>query len=149
MSNNPKRARLVPQPEGAQPDEVVHISSFVLVRKGGQLLLLRRQKPESMAGSWILPSGLLNYGEDPGQGALRFVKEQLGVAPTALRLVDVQSYGDKHWDLCFLFTAEVPEVGAPGGEFDKAEYFGLDSLPPQLREGNKEVLDTAKGRKLL
>ncbi|MDG6954507.1 MAG: NUDIX domain-containing protein [Nitrososphaerota archaeon] len=75
MNSVPKRARLVPQQDGTQPDEVMHISSFVLVRKGVQVLLLRRQKPERMAGSWVLPSGVINYGEDPGQAALRMTGE--------------------------------------------------------------------------
>lgn len=149
MSDNPKRAMLVPQQEGTQPDEVMHVSSFVALRKGAQLLLLRRQKPESAAGSWFLPSGVIKYGEDPRQAALRLVKEQVGIEPTALKLIDVQSYGDKHWDLCFLYGSEVLEAGAPAADYDKIEFFDLDALPAQLREGNKEVLDTARARKLL
>ena len=149
MNTVPKRARLVPQQDGTQPDEVVHISSFVLVRKGVQLLLLRRQKPERMAGSWVLPSGVINYGEDPRQAALRMTGEQLGIPPTSLKLVDVQSYGDRHWDLCFMYSAEVPNVGAPGGDFDKAEYFDLDALPAQLSEGNREVLDMLRSRRII
>ena len=149
MSNSPKRARLVPQQDGTQPDEVMHISSFVSVRKGGQLLLLRRQKPERMAGNWVLPSGVINYGEDPRVAALRFVEEQVGVAPTGLKLIDVQSYGASHWDLCFLYSAEVPSIGAPGGDFDKAEYFNAGGYPAQLSEGNKEVLETARSRNIL
>ena len=144
---SPKTARLVPQADGTQPEEVMHISSFVLVRKGAQLLLVRRVKPERVAGSWNLPSTVINYGEDPGAAALRIVREQLGGPATALKLLDVQSFGDKHWDLCFLFHADIPSVTKLGGDFDKAEYFDLFKLPLELREGHREVLDMAKSRK--
>jgi ADP-ribose pyrophosphatase YjhB (NUDIX family) len=144
-----KSARLVPQADGTQPEEVVHISSFVIVRKGGQLLLLRRVKPEKLAGSWSLPGTVINYGEDPGHAALRIIQEQVGAVPTTLKLLDVQSYGDKHWDLCFVFEADVATPGKLGGDFDKADYFDLAKLPPELREGHREVLDMSKSRKVI
>lgn len=144
-----RKASLVPQPEGTQPEEVLHISSFVIVRKGGQVLLLRRVKPDRLKGSWCLPAAVINYGEDPGAAALRILKEQPGATATSLKLLDVQSYGDKHWDMCFVFEAEVPGESKLGDEFDKAEYFDLSKLPPELREGHKEVLDSCKSRKVI
>lgn len=144
-----KTAKLVPQPEGTQPEEVMHISSFVLIRKGQQLLLTRRTKPERIAGSWNLPSAVINWGEDPGAAALRIIKEQLGATATAMKLLDVQSFGEKHWDLCFLFQTDIDGVKKLGDDFDKADYFDLASLPPELREGHREVLDAAKSRKVV
>jgi ADP-ribose pyrophosphatase YjhB (NUDIX family) len=144
-----KTAKLVPQADGTQPEEVVHISSFVLVTKGAQLLLLRRLKPERLAGTWSLPSAVINYAEDPGAAALRIVREQLGATATSLKLLDVQSFGDKHWDICFLFHAEIPGVGKLAGDFEKAEHFDLGKLPPELREGHREVLDMARSRKAI
>lgn len=146
--SSPKTARLVPQPDGTQPEEVMHISSFVFVRKGPQLLLLRRVKPERIAG-WSLPGAVINYGEDPGHAALRIIKEQVGAAPTALKLLDVQSFGDKHWDLCFVFEAVIQAPGKIGADFDKAEYFDMAKLPTDLREGHREVLDMSKSRKVV
>jgi ADP-ribose pyrophosphatase YjhB (NUDIX family) len=147
--SSPKTAKLIPQPEGTQPEEVMHISSFALVRKGAQVLLVRRTKPERLAGSWSLPSAVINYGEDPGHAALRVLREQVGATPTSMKLLDVQSFGDKHWDLCFLFNFEIPGVGKLGGDFDRADYFDLSKLPPELREGHKEVIDYAKSRKVV
>jgi ADP-ribose pyrophosphatase YjhB (NUDIX family) len=147
--SSPKTAKLVPQQDGTQPEEVLHISSFVLAMKGAQLLLIKRMKPERLAGSWCLPSAVINYGEDPGAAALRIVREQLGASATSLKLLDVQSFGDKHWDLCFLFHVEIPSVGKLGGDFDKADHFDLGKLPPELREGHREVLDMAKSRKVI
>jgi len=147
--SSPKTAKLVPQTDGTQPEEVMHISSFVLVRKGAQLLLVRRVRPERLAGNWCLPSAVINYGEDPGAAALRIVLEQLGSTATTLKLLDVQSYGEKHWDLCFVFQAEIPGAEKLGADYDKADYFDLAKLPPELREGHREVLDMAKSRKVV
>ena len=66
----------------------------------------------------------------------------------SLKLLDVQSYGDKHWDLCFVFQVEIPGAGKLGQDFDKADYFDLAKLPPELRDDHREVLDMAKSRKV-
>src|ERR1700747_2410053 len=105
--SSPKTARLVPQPDGTQPEEFTHISSFALIRNGAQLLLIRRVRPERWAGKWCIPGMVLLYGEDPAAGARRAVKEQVGAEAARVRLLDVQSYGGKHWDICFLYHAEI------------------------------------------
>jgi ADP-ribose pyrophosphatase YjhB (NUDIX family) len=147
--SSPKTARLVPQPDGTQPEEVMHVSSFALVRKGALLLLVRRTRPERMAGNWCLPGAVITYGEDPAGAARRVVGEQLGTTASGVKLLDVQSFGDKHWDLCFVYQVETPGVGKLGEDFDKADYFELANLPPELREGHREVLDMAKSRKVI
>ena len=106
-------------------------------------------KPERWAGKWCLPSAIINFGEDPGSAALKIVREQVGATATVLKLIDVQSYGDKHWDMCFVFNVDIPGAEKLGDEFDKAEYFDLARLPPELREDHKEVLDMAKSRKVV
>jgi ADP-ribose pyrophosphatase YjhB (NUDIX family) len=146
--STPKAASLVPKPDGTQPEEVMHISSFVLVKKGPQILLLRRVKPERSAG-WCLPGAVINYGEDPAQAALRIAREQLGTSPSVLRLVDVQSYGDKHWDLCFIFQVEISAVGKLREDFTESAHFEAGRWPPELREGHREVLDMLASRRLI
>jgi len=140
---------LVPQSDGTQPEEFTHISSFALVQKGGKLLLVRRLRPERWAGKWCIPGALLLYGEDPAAGAQRVVKEQLGADATAVKLLDVQSYGDKHWDICFIYRAETPEIGKLGQDFDKAEYFETASLPAEMRDDHREVIELARWKKTL
>jgi ADP-ribose pyrophosphatase YjhB (NUDIX family) len=147
--STPKTARLVPQPDGTQPEEMTHISSFAFVSKGEQLLLVRRTRPERWAGKWCIPGAVLLYGEDPAAGARRVVREQLGANATEVKLLDVQSFGDKHWDVCFIYGAETPEIGKLGQDFDKAEYFEVARLPAELRDDHKEVLDLAKARKVV
>jgi len=147
--SSPKLARLVPQADGTQPEEFTHISSFALVQKGGKLLLVRRSRPERWAGKWCIPGSLLLYGEDPAAGAQRAVKEQLGADATAAKLLDVQSYGDKHWDICFIYRTETSEIGKLGQDFDKAEYFEIASLPAEMRDDHREVIEMARWKKTL
>ena len=147
--SSPKPARLVPQADGTQPEEFTHISSFALLQKGGKLLLVRRLQPERWAGKWCIPGALLLYGEDPAAGARRVVKEQLGADATAVKLLDVQSYGDKHWDICFVYRVETPEIGKLGQDFDKTDYFDPASLPAEMRDDHKEVIDMARWTKIL
>jgi ADP-ribose pyrophosphatase YjhB (NUDIX family) len=145
-----KLARLVPQPEGSTPEEMVHLSSFVFLTDGaGKLLLMKRARPERWAGKWCLPGSVLFYGEDPAVGAGRVVKEQLGATATEMKLLGVDSYGDKHWDICFVFHAQIQGIGQLGADFEKAEYFDLAALPPELRDDHREVIEMSKTRKRL
>src|SRR5579864_4649492 len=107
MSASQKMARLIPQPPGQQSEEMVHISSFARVRNGNEILLVKKNKPDYTAGKWVFPSSLINFGEDPGAAMERIIKEQLGVAPKSVKLIDVQSYGGKHWDICFIYEVTI------------------------------------------
>ena len=137
---------MVPQPDGTQPEEMMHISSFALIRRGTRVLLARRTKPERWAGKWTIPSAILLFGEDPAAGVRRVVMEQLGSKTTVAELLDVQSYGDKHWDMCFVYDVQMPGPGKLGTDFDKAEYFDVTALPPEIRDDHREVIEMAKSR---
>jgi ADP-ribose pyrophosphatase YjhB (NUDIX family) len=141
MSTAQKMARLIPQPAGQQSEEMVHISSFARVRNGDEILLVKRNKPDWTAGKWVFPSSVINFGEDPRLAIERIVKEQLGAAPTGVKLLDVQSYGDKHWDLCFIYEVTIDRVGKLSAEIDTAAYFDRKKLPPEFRSDHLEVLN--------
>ena len=110
---------------------------------------MKRAKPERWAGKWCIPASIILYGEDPASGARRTVMEQLGSTANVAKLLDVQSYGDKHWDLCFLYEVEVFGPSKLGQDFEKAAYFDLAKLPPELRDDHREVLELAKSRNVL
>jgi|SRR5579862_8393866 len=140
MSSSIKAARLTPQLQGQQSEEVMHISSFAIVKKGNELLLVKRIRPEFSAGKWLLPSGIINFGEHPESAIKRLVKEQIGAEPKNVKLLDIQSYGDKHWDLCFVYEATIDSVGKVSPDVEKAEYFDKGKLPPEFRSDHAEVL---------
>jgi ADP-ribose pyrophosphatase YjhB (NUDIX family) len=149
MSASQKMARLIPQPPGQQSEEMVHISSFARVRNGDEILLVKKNKPDYTAGKWVFPSSIINFGEDPGLAIERIVKEQLGVSPTGVKLLDVQSYGGKHWDLCFVYEVTIDRVGKLSADIDTAAYFGRKKLPPEFRSDHLEVLNGLENAKEL
>jgi ADP-ribose pyrophosphatase YjhB (NUDIX family) len=141
MSSGQKAARLVPQVPGQQAEEVAHISSFGIIKRGNnELLLVKKIRPEFSAGKWVFPSAIINFGEPPEAAMKRIVRELLGVDPKITKLVDIQSYGDKHWDLCFVYDVFIEGIGKLHPDIERAEYFDRGKLPPELRSDNLEVL---------
>jgi ADP-ribose pyrophosphatase YjhB (NUDIX family) len=138
-----KTARLTPQPQGQQSEEIMHISSFAIITKSGHdLLLAKRIRPEFTAGKWTFPSSIINFGEHPESAIKRIVNEQLGAEPKNVRLLEVESFGDKHWDLCFIYEVSIDSVGKVSQDIEKAEYFDREKLPPEFRSDNAEVLES-------
>jgi len=135
-----KMARLSPQSQGQQSEEMMHISSFAIAKKGKELLLVKRIRPEFTAGKWTFPSSIINFGEHPESAIKRIVKEQLGTEPKNVRLLDIQSYGDKHWDLCFIYEVSIDSIGKVSQDIEKVEYFDRGKLPPEFRSDHAEVL---------
>ena len=138
-----KLARLVPQVPGQQSDEIVHISSFARVRNAeNEMLLVKKTRPEFTAGKWVFPSSIINFGEDPILAIERIIREQIGASPSSVKLMDVQSFGDKHWDLCFVYDVSIDKVGKLSSDIEVAGYFSRKKLPPEFRSDHLEVLDT-------
>jgi len=149
MSNNPpKTARLAPVAQGQKTEELAHVSSFALIKRGdnNELLLEKKLRPEFSAGKWVLPSAIINFGEPPDAAIKRIVREQLGAEPGGVRLLDVQSWGDKHWDICFVYSVSVGDLGKLSSDIERVEYFPREKLPLEFRSDNMEVLESYESR---
>ena len=143
-----KLASLIPQAP-PQTGEVLHISSFGIVRLGGKILLLKMFRPETYAGKWVLPARIINFGEDPSDAMARIASTMLGTAPRTSRLIDLQSYGDRHWDLCCVYEVGVDGSVKPSDAVEKFEYFDPASLPPELLDGHREVVQGLREKGLV
>ena len=141
-----KIARLTTQAQGQQTEDTVHISSFAIIKNENGLLLAKRIRPEFTAGKWTLPSSIINYGEDPKSAVKRIVKEQLGTEPKGVRLLDVFSFGERHWDLCFVYEVSIDEVGSVSPDIEKAAYFDRSNLPSDFRTDHLEILQGLSSR---
>jgi len=60
----------------------------VIVRRGGQVLLVQRGKPPS-EGRWSLPGGMVNLGESLREAAAREISEECGLEITVGEVVEV------------------------------------------------------------
>lgn len=117
------------------------VDAVVLVRRprsGGShrhfvLLIERGQEP--FAGTWALPGGFVDYGEDPDRAVAREVAEETGLMGLPLRQFRVFGKPDRDprgHTVTVVYTAElVGELPAVTGGDDAAQarWFPLQELP--------------------
>jgi ADP-ribose pyrophosphatase YjhB (NUDIX family) len=113
------------------------VGAVVLLRDQAERILLVLQPPMR---DWALPGGLLNRREDPVDGAVRELGEEVGItlaaadltpeSPTAVINARLQQI-----DVVFTATvdADTTEVIPDGIEIGEARWFPPDDLPPLTR----------------
>jgi hypothetical protein len=131
---NPRPRKALFNEQNAPPGGLC-LSSFVLVRSGGKVLIGKMAKPQVWidrffvgekfapdyvaSGRYLLPARHLAWYESPLEAAESVIRDQmkLRIAKKDIRLVEVQSHirGDvnsseqpPHWDICFVYEARVP-----------------------------------------
>jgi 8-oxo-dGTP diphosphatase len=120
---------------------------LALQRSDGSLLLVdQRHSP-----GWALPGGLLDRGETPGEGLVREVEEEVGLAldPAVLPLpVAVLAPRVRRVDVVYISADGdefAPRRGADKDEVTRVGWFSLDALP----EVSDATLDILHGIRLL
>jgi NAD+ diphosphatase len=113
----------------------IHPCTLVLVRRGDELLLIR--KPEWPQGYYSIPSGFCDFGESLEECARREVAEETGVRIRNLRYAGSQSWPFPG-QLMIGFTAEYDggEIIVDRKELEDAAWFRSDSLPPTFSSGS-------------
>ena len=69
----------------------VRVAAYAWVERGESVLLCRIAAPDRGAGLWMLPGGGLAFGEDPGDGVLRELREETGLTGAVDELLGVRS----------------------------------------------------------
>lgn len=131
-------------------------AEFLLVHPGGPFWAKRD------AGSWSIPKGQIEDGEDPRDCALRELGEELGAAPAleAAQLIELGSIrqragkvveawaAEADFDPAELasntFSLEWPPRSGQEREFpevDRAEWFGLERARGKILPAQAEFLD--------
>lgn len=130
---NSERRKALFNEQNAPPGGLC-LSSFVLVRNGGRVLVGKMTKPEVWidrffvgeklapdyvaSDKYLLPARHLAWYESPLEAAKSVVRDQvkLRTPSKSLRFIEVQSHirGDvnsteqpPHWDICFVYEAKV------------------------------------------
>ena len=67
-----------------------------VVRRDGEVLLVRESPGHSLAGQWTIPWGRVDPGESPMTAAIREVREEAGVEAVVEGLLGVQELSDPH-----------------------------------------------------
>jgi 8-oxo-dGTP diphosphatase len=102
-----------------------------LIAEGERILLIRRGLEPSL-GKWTYPGGYVDFGETPGQCALRETVEEVGMTVCEPELLGV--YADRRERKPSIIT--VTYVAKPGietplvtAEATEVRYFGIDEIP--------------------
>ncbi|MDN0197174.1 NUDIX hydrolase [Streptomyces sp. S.PNR 29] len=126
----------LPREEWVKTQPQALIAACVLMRDAeGRLLMLRYGPGQPSAGTWWVPGGMVDHGEDPWAAARREMREETGIelAPVP-RLIGVDHRADVLGTGpvldCFFDGGTLPE-GAPvrlSPEHDRHALLGLDDL---------------------
>ncbi|KFM23062.1 ADP-ribose pyrophosphatase [Auxenochlorella protothecoides] len=94
-----------------------------------QVLLIRR-KNDPFAGSWALPGGFVDEGEDLGAAAARELEEETGLSAREAGLTQVGAFGEpgrdpRGWCVSVAYAALLPAQAEVLGADDAEEAQGL------------------------
>lgn len=108
------------------------VSVLAMIEDQDKILLIRRKHfPEK--GLWSLPSGFVDYGEDPVESAIREVEEETGLTIRINKLIDVLSPRDSggiHPTILILYEGDIRGGTLKAGDdADEALFFSPQSIP--------------------
>ena len=123
------------------------VAAGVLVTRDDSVLLVRRAN-EPFRGSWTLPAGFVNGGEDPAKAAERECMEETGLSVHVTRVYEIVS-GREHprgADFVIIYQAEYlgGEMKA-NDDVDAVEWFNKNNLPPLAFLATQKVLQSFYG----
>jgi ADP-ribose pyrophosphatase YjhB (NUDIX family) len=119
------------------------ISDIVVLEDSAVLLV-----QDAAGGSgWRLPGGALRHGEHPEAAARRLLREQVGVSPENVDLVEVESVPGDNWHLYFHFRTDLDRRPQPGPAIGGLRLFQLEHLPETMHgPWEREVIYRVVGR---
>ncbi len=154
MSEEKSSARIRGTRRSRITDSNLHLSAFVLLRGTNDgILLLRAGTGHPLSfrrGKLVLPSSMLNFGEDPKDGAKRVLRDQVehseGFQP---RFLEIQSYLGSHWDICFIYECDSLDSKLdPRQPYIESAFYSLSSLPRiEIAADHLEVIDGLRNNK--
>lgn len=124
-------------------------ASYLILRKEGEILLMRRRGSGYYDGWYSVPAGHVEAGELPIEALVRETKEELGITldKSELRLVHTM-YRTKHdetgdrVDLFFEAAKWTGEItNAEPHKCDDIKWFPLNALPENMMHHVKETIE--------
>lgn len=98
-----------------------------LVQRGDEVILIQNQGWPS--DWWGLVSGFLEAGEDPAQGMLREVREELGVKAQLVSLIGVYGFGQRN-QVIMAYHLRIKGQVSPGAELAGVKVVPIAELRP-------------------
>lgn len=115
-----------------------------LVQRGDQVILIQNQGwPPTW---WGLVSGFLEAGEDPAEGMLREVREELGVDAELVSLIGVYGFSQRN-QVIMAYHLRVEGEVSPGPELAGVKPVDIAKLRPWDRGTGQAVADWLAARR--
>lgn len=115
-----------------------NVGMIAFVIRNNKVLLLKH----SYQNSWGLPGGWMIKGEELSQTMEREIKEELSIKVKVVNIFEIKSVpGHPIIDVavvCHYISGEVKEDQV---EVEKATYFPIDSLPPNIISTHRPYLE--------
>ena len=113
----------------------------ILLDEHNRVLLLKHRFRSG--GSWGLPGGFIEAGEQPEEALRRELHEEVG-----LEIEDVQLFSTRTFktvkQLEILFRGRAKGGASPQSiEISKAAWFSIDELPAELPQGQQHLIRAA------
>jgi 8-oxo-dGTP pyrophosphatase MutT (NUDIX family)/L-amino acid N-acyltransferase YncA len=128
--------------------DTTHVTSSAIV-VGPRGVVLHKHK---RLGIWLQPGGHIDYGESPGDAALRECFEETGLRAEHFsgraELVHLDTHdgprGHYHLDLRFLLSAPDDDPNPPEGESPDARWWSMDELRTHQEPGISGIIDALR-----
>jgi mutator protein MutT len=133
-------------------------ASYVFLRKGDEILLMRRANTGYQDGTYIVPSGHVEAGELPRAALVREIKEEIGIdvveGDLSFALVLYRPAADATGDrVCFFYNCEQwtgEIINAEPNKCDELRWSRLDQLPENVTPHVRAVIEAmARGKSYL
>ena len=125
-------------------EPIVRVGVATVILNSERRVLLGLRKGSHASGTWGLPGGHIDFGEEPEETARRETLEETGLEVGAVRRVGVLPYVNTHYRdagkqyITLYFEAEYlggdPVIKEPH-KCERWEWCALDALPEPLFEG--------------
>jgi 8-oxo-dGTP diphosphatase len=108
------------------------LAADAAVRRGESVLLIQRKYPP-MQGSWALPGGFVDQGEDPIHAAVRELEEETGlqgIEPTLLMVMGDPARDPRKHIVSIVYEITVSEDQTPtaGDDAVDARFWPIESV---------------------
>lgn len=114
-----------------------------LLIQAGRVLLVQRSN-DPFRGSWTLPAGFVDAGEDPRHALVRECIEETGFEVLVMDLLDVVA-GAEHArgaDILIVYKIEISSGRlCAGDDASQVAFFGLDQLPPLAFASTNKIIN--------
>jgi 8-oxo-dGTP diphosphatase len=127
----------------------VDVVALTRVAETPRVLLIQRRNPP-FAGSWALPGGFVEEGEQVIEAAPRELAEETGLQVDSLELLgvyDTPGRDPRGWTVSVVYVAHVDREASVAGADDAADarWFAVDRLPQLAFDHAVVLADALRG----